>query len=320
MNKIAARFRAFAEVQRWIWAAAGSFLLWLGMGLVSSRLNLESLVSNSMSAAFLAIAAIGQMYVISCGRGAIDLSIPGVITITAFLSTGIINAQDANILQGVAVSLAAGALVGLANGLIILFLEIPPIIATLATGYVLTSASLIYNEGFRTFNSAPLLVTLTRGRFLGVPFMFLVTGLLALAAYWLMKRTVYGRSLTAVGQNVEAAALSGIRVRRVQLAAYVISGLFSGAMGVLLAARVSGAFLGMGDSYLMETIGAVVIGGTLIFGGRSTVLGTLFGCLFFVIIVTAMQVAGFDAGVQKIVKGVLIILVLVVATEKPVRN
>ena len=119
---------------------------------------------------------------------------------------------------------------------------------------------------------------------------------------------------------MEAAALSGIRVRRVQLAAYVISGLFSGAMGVLLAARVSGAFLGMGDSYLMETIGAVVIGGTLIFGGRSTVLGTLFGCLFFVIIVTAMQVAGFDAGVQKIVKGVLIILVLVVATEKPVRN
>jgi ribose transport system permease protein len=72
----------------------------------------------------------------------------------------------------------------------------------------------------------------------------------------------------------------------------------------------------MGDTYLLETVGAVVIGGTLIFGGRSTVVGTLFGCLFLVLIVTAMQVAGFPVGTQNIVKGFLIILVLIVATKK----
>ncbi len=308
--------RAYFSDKAWIWAFLGSFALWLGIGIVTKRLNLQSLMSNGASAAFLAIPALGQMYVVSCGRGAIDLSIPGVITLTAFLSTGIIDGQNANVLHGVLICLSVGAAVGFLNSVTILFLKIPPIIATLAMGYILTTASLIYNEGFATFRISSILQGLSRGRIAGIPWIIILVILIGAAAAFIMHRTTYGRSLTAVGQNIEAAHLSVIDTNRTQSLAYIISGMFSGFAGVLISARVGGAFLGMGDTYLLETVGAVVIGGTLIFGGRATIVGTLFGCFFLVLIVTAMQVAGFPVGTQNIVKGVLIILVLMVATRK----
>ncbi|MFP4564527.1 MAG: ABC transporter permease [Spirochaetia bacterium] len=308
--------KLFLEDKYWIWAFLGSFALWLVIGIVTSKLNIGSLLSNGTSAAFLAIPALGQMYVVSCGRGAIDLSIPGVITLTAFLSTGIIDGLNANVFHGILICLAVGAAIGFANSISVLFLKIPPIIATLAMGYILTTATLIYNEGFAAFKISPFLLTISRGKIAGIPCIIILGVALGAVAAFVMHRTAYGRSLTAVGQNIEAAHLAGINTNRTQMLAYIISGLFSGLAGVLIAARVGGAFLGMGNTYLLETVGAVVIGGTLIFGGRSTIVGTLFGCLFLVLIVTAMQVAGFPVGTQNIVKGFLIILVLIVATKK----
>ncbi len=308
--------KTFLNDKYWIWAFLGSLILWLVIGIVTSKLNVQSLLSNGTSAAFLAIPALGQMYVVSCGRGAIDLSIPGVITLTAFLSTGIIDGLNANVFHGMLICLAVGAAIGLTNSIIVLFLRIPPIIATLSMGYVLTTASLIYNEGFSTFKMSPFLLTLSRGKVGGIPWIIILVIALGALAAFVMHRTVYGRNLTAVGQNIKAAHLSGINTNRTQMIAYIISGVFAGLAGVFIASRVGGAFLGMGNTYLLETVGAVVIGGTLIFGGRSTIVGTLFGCMFLVLIVTAMQVAGLPIGTQNIVKGALIILVLMVATKK----
>lgn len=314
MQKI--QVKSFFKERQWTYSLIGSIILWLVIGFVTSRLNLQSLLSNATSAAFLAIAALGQMYVVSCGRGAIDLSIPGVITLAAFLSTGIIDGNNANAVHGILICLAVGAAVGFINSVSVLFLRIPPLIATLAMGYILGTAALVYNEGFNTFKICPFLTTISKGRFLGLPWIIIVTVIIAFFAWFLLNRTTYGRGLTAVGQNIEAAHLSGINTKRTQMIAYIISGIFAGLAGVFISARVGGAFLGMGDTYLLETVGAVVIGGTLIFGGRSTIVGTLFGCMFLVLIVTAMQVAGFPIGTQNIVKGVLIILVLIVATKK----
>ncbi len=92
--------------------------------------------------------------------------------------------------------------------------------------------------------------------------------------------------------------------------------ILAGLAGILVSARVGGAFLGMGDSYMMETIGAVVIGGTLIFGGKCTVVGTFFGALFLVLVGTAMYIAGLPIGAQNIIKGLIIVAVLLLA-EKP---
>ena len=311
-----AQIKSFFKEKQWTYSLIGSIVLWLVIGIVTSRLNIQSLLSNATSAAFLAIAALGQMYVVSCGRGAIDLSIPGVITLTAFLSTGIIDGSNANAFHGILICLAVGAAVGFFNSVSVLFLKIPPLIATLAMGYILGTASLVYNEGFNTFKICPFLTGVAKGRLLGIPWIIIVTICIAFLAWLLLNRTTYGRGLTAVGQNIEAAHLSGINTNKTQMIAYIISGVCAALAGIFISARVSGAFLGMGDTYLLETVGAVVIGGTLIFGGRSTIVGTLFGCMFLVLIVTAMQVAGLPIGTQNIVKGALIILVLMVATKK----
>ncbi len=134
----------------------------------------------------------------------------------------------------------------------------------------------------------------------------------------------YGKSLLAVGQNREAAKLAGIKVNRVEMLTYVFSSILAAFGGMLTTARVGGALLGMGDSYTLETVASIVVGGTLISGGKANVPGTLVGCLFLGLIVTAMQIMGFSVGAQNIAKGALIIIVLLLssgdAVEKKVKE
>ncbi len=137
---------------------------------------------------------------------------------------------------------------------------------------------------------------------------------------FLLRRTVYGRAISAVGQNERAAALAGIRTGRVVAAAFIASAILAALTGMLLGAYVGGAFLEMGAPYLLQSLGAVVLGGSLIFGGSSTALGTLFGSLLLVLIVTTMQIVGLPPGTQDIVQGFVVIAVLALAGGQAVRR
>jgi ribose transport system permease protein len=304
----------------WIWAALGALVMWLLLGVFAGRFNLESLLATSTTAAFLAIVAMGQMVVVTTGRGAIDLSIPGVISLAAYLATGMALGSNARLLWVFPLVLAMGAAVGAVNAMTVLLLRIPPIIATLGVGYVLTTLILIYNPHYRSTYVASILTHVTRDRILGVvPVVVLVAvGVAALLA-WTMHSTQFGKSLAALGQSLPAARLSGVAVNRVEVVAYVISGILAAFGGVLISARVGGAFLGLGDPYLLETVGSVVVGGTLIMGGRAVPVGTLFGSLFLVLLVTAMQVAGMRIGGQFVAEGALIIGVLFLAAGRGAR-
>ena len=301
----------------WIWAAAGALLMWLLLGVFANRLSLESLVVTSTTAAFLAIVALGQMIVVTTGRGAIDLSIPGVITLAAYLATGMSLGSNARLLFVVPLALCMGALVGALNAMAVLLLRIPPIIATLGMGYVVTTAILVYNPHYRSTYVASLLTHVARDRLFGVvPLILLLALALVALLAWTFRFTKFGKSLAALGQSLPAARLAGIDVNRIQVLAYVMSGVLAAFGGVLISARVGGAFLGLGDPYLLETVGSVVVGGTLIMGGRAVPVGTFFGSLFLVLLVTAMQVAGMRIGSQYVAEGALIILVLFLASRR----
>ncbi len=110
--------------------------------------------------------------------------------------------------------------------------------------------------------------------------------------------------------------LAGVRVKTTRLVAYVISGVLAALGGVLLSARVGGAFLEMGNPFLLQSVGAVVVGGSSILGGKATALGTFLGSIFLVMVVTTMQVLRLAGGLQQVAQGILIILVLAVATVK----
>ena len=304
----------------WIWGLLGSVVMWLLLGVFARNLSLESLVATSTTAAFLAIVALGQMVVITTGRGAIDLSIPGVITLAAYLATGMSLGSNARLLYVVPVALAMGAGIGALNAMAVLLLRIPPIIATLGMGYVVTTLILVYNPHYRSTYVASLLTQVARDRLLGtIPAILLVAVVLVALFAWMFRFTRFGKSLTALGQNLEAARLAGIDVSRIQVIAYMMSGGLAAFGGILISARVGGAFLGLGDPYLLETVGSAVVGGTLIMGGRAVPVGTLFGSLFLVLLVTAMQVAGLRIGGQYVAEGALIILVLFLATRNGAR-
>lgn len=313
---VAGKLKSLRDIP-WIWAASGAFVMWIALGIVGHTLNLESLVATSTNASFLAIVALGQMLVITTGGGAIDLSIPSVITFSAFLSAGMASGSDLNVLYVVPAVLLIGAFVGLLNSFTVLFLRIPPIIATLGMGYIVTTAILVYSPYFTTSYIAPLLLQVARGRLFGyVPIILLITVALVVLLNLMLARTRYGKSLIAVGQNLEAARLSGIPVNLVRAVAYIMSGLLAAFGGTMIAAQVNGAFLGLGDPYLLQTVGSVVVGGTLIFGGRAVPVGTLLGSLFLVLLVTAVQVAGMKIGGQFIAEGLFIILVLFLASQR----
>lgn len=304
----------FLKNNSWIWAGVGALLLWLTMGISSGRLNFESFISNAYIASFLAIISFGQMLVVTSGRGAIDLSIPGVLTLMAFISMSIINGNNSNVLIALIVIIILGAIIGILNSLMVIYLQIPAIIATMAMNYILTTAALLINKNFSVFSIAPILNKLIKIRILGIHLMIYLVIILAVLIWIILRKTSYGKSLLALGQNREAAKLSGIKVNRVEILTYVFSSVLAAISGMLISARVGSAILGMGDSYTLETIASIVIGGTVISGGKANVPGTLVGCLFLGLIVTAMQIIGFSVGAQNIAKGILIIIVLVIST------
>jgi ribose transport system permease protein len=308
--------------QPWVWALLGIVGLWILLSIGAHQVSFSNLTGIVASAAMLCVVAIGQMLVVTTGNGAIDLSIPSVITLSAFVLTSVTNGQDARLALGLATVAAIGVAVGWVNALIVNRLRIPPIIATLAVGYILTTATLIYNRGFKTYAVSPLLAYVASGRVFGIPLILILAILLTLATSWLLHISVYGRHLSAVGQNGRAAHFAGIRVEQTTRTAYVLSGLLAAIGGALLSGRVSGAFLEMGSPFLLQSVGAVVVGGSSIVGGRGNAFGTLLGSLFLVMIVTTMQVLRVAGGSQDIVEGMLIILVLAVATvgAKPIKK
>jgi ribose transport system permease protein len=298
---------------RWIPAAVGVLLLWACLAVLTERISLHSLSGVATTAAFLAIIAIGQMFVVTTGRGNIDLSIPSVVTLAAYATVTTSGGTDA----GLPLTLGALALLGLGTGLLnaalVVVLRIPAIIATLATGYMLATLTLLVNRQVKSAGTPDALGFLATGRIGGFPVAAIVGLAVVALAGFVLSRLAYGRQISATGQGWDAARLAGVRVGRGLTLAFVASAMLATFAGMLLSAYAGGAFLEMGSPYLLQSVGAVVLGGTLIAGGSATALGTLFGALFLVLIIVTMQVAGLPPGAQDIAQGMVIILVLALA-------
>lgn len=298
---------------RWIWSAIAVVILWFVLAVVTNRFSLGSLSGILLSASFLAIVGLGQMFVVTTGRGNIDLSIPSVITLNAYLALLTVRGQDADLPLGVAGALLVGLLVGAINAWLVVRLRIPAIIATLASGYILATATLLANGVIPGFAVSPILKTLATGRTAGFPTMAIIALACIATASAVLRYTSYGQMLIAVGQNREAARLSGIRTGQVIATAFIVSSVLAALTGLLLGAYVGGAFLEMGQPYLLQSIAAVVVGGTLIFGGSATAVGTFVASVLLILIVTTMQIMGLPPGTQDMVQGVVVILVLALA-------
>jgi len=298
---------------RWSFAAAGVATLWLLLSVITSHFTLNSLSGVATSASFLVIVAVGQMFVVGSGSGNIDLSLPSVMTVSAFVTLILSQGRNAGLFLALPAVLAIGLATGAANAFLVVKLRIPAIIATLAIGYVLDSATLIANRELEVFTVSSMLRAISSSRPGGVPSILLLALALIVVASAIVRTTSYGRTLMAVGQNAGAAHLAGIRVGRTTTIAFLISSVLGALGGMLLSAHAGGAYLQMGEPYLLQSVGAVVVGGTLITGGSVTALGTFFGSILLVLLVTTMQASGWSPGMQQVVQGVMIIAILAAA-------
>ncbi len=294
----------------WLWSFLAALLVWLATLAFTRGEGAGALTSGALAfSAFFVIVGVGQMFVITTGPGNIDLSIPANIALSGAVGMKLMEGQDSLIAVGVAGVLAVGVLIGCANYALIRVLRIPPIIATLSASFLLQSMAIAYGRSVRI---APpeLFYQFSTGRLLGIPYLALAVALLTVVAGYVLSRTLYGRWTLAVGQNMRAAELAGVRVERVRWATYVLSAVFASVCGVLLAGFSGGASLSMGDEYLLASIAVVVIGGTSVAGGFSNVPGLWGAALFLYLLVSMLNTFGASAGVRLILTGVIIIAVI----------
>ena len=305
----------------WLWSFLAALLVWLATLAFTRGEGAAALTSGALAfSAFFVIVGVGQMFVITTGPGNIDLSIPANIALSGAVGMKLMDGQDGLIALGVAGVLGVGVLIGCANYALIRVLRIPPIIATLSASFLLQSMAIAYGRSVRI---APpeLFYQFSTGKVLGIPYLAVAVGVLTVIAGYVLSRSLYGRWTLAVGQNMRAAELAGVRVERVRWATYVLSAVFASVCGVMLAGFSGGASLSMGDEYLLASIAVVVIGGTSVAGGFSNVPGLWGAALFLYLLVSMLNTFGASAGVRLILTGVIIIAVIAaVSGRKSLRS
>ena len=241
--------------------AAGNLL---SPGFASPR----QIINQLIIAALLGVVAAGQNLVILAGREGIDLSVGGIISLSAFLAGNLMQQNDANLPLAIVVVLACSFLIGLVSGTGVTVLRIPPLVMTLGILGVVNGALVLLTRGIPSGRAAPML-----SQFVSQPVLFDLPGIvfiwiaIGVALALLLRYTTFGLAIYAIGANEAAAQLAGVPVRRTRALAFALSGLFSGITGILLLGYTGNVFVGAGDQYMLPSIIAVVIGGTSLAGG-----------------------------------------------------
>jgi ribose transport system permease protein len=300
----------------WFWAFAASAITFAATYALTEGSGSSELIAAALTfATFSAIVGIGQMFVITMGPGNVDLSIPATMTLAGTLSLKFMDGSTALILPGLGIALFVGLGAGVFNYLLIRLLRIPPIIATLSASFLYQSLAIWWNRGLR-IKPPEALADFTTGSIAGIPNLTIVGLLIAVASWFLLQRSIFGRWLSAVGQNTRAARLSGIPVEAVKAAAFVGSAVLASLTGYLLASFSGGAALNMGTEYLLISIAVVVIGGCSIAGGNSNVPGIWGGALLMFLVVSMLNSYGLGAGVRLILTGTIIIAIVAAASGR----
>ncbi|WP_163264241.1 ABC transporter permease [Chelativorans alearense] len=304
----------------WLWSWLAVAVVWSATVMVTGGAGALGLSQAALTfAAFSVIVGIGQMFVITLGPGNIDLSVPATMTLAGTVALKLMNVDNGMIVPGLLTALAVGVAVGMCNYTLIKLLRIPPIIATLAMSFIVQSAAIWTNRGLR-IKPPSLLAEFTTSSTLGIPNMAIVALLIAVAAWVLLEKTLYGRWITAIGQSMAAARMAGIPVDGTRFITYVLCAVLAALCGYLLACFSGGAALNMGAEYLLMSIAVVVIGGTSVAGGDSNVPGVWGASLFMFLVVSMLNTYGLGAGVRLIMTGLIIISVIVVASGRRARQ
>jgi ribose transport system permease protein len=266
----------------------------------------------------LGIAASGQTLVVISGGDGLDLSIGASISLGAVISGLTMNGRNAGMGVALVLVIGSGILIGLVNSAGIIYAKVPPLVMTMALANIITTVQLLICDGSPTGKPAPLLSFLGTYRILPFVSILMIFGVLFMVLMHLfLNKTSFGHQLFAVGNNNNAAYLSGVKPNLIRILAYVLSGTLSTLTGFLLLGYNTFVFVNMGSTYVLPTVAAVVIGGTPFAGGKGSFNGTMLGAILLTTLASVLIIINSDSAGRQIINGLALVAILAVYTRQP---
>lgn len=283
------------------------FIVCLVMSLVtSSFLTVLNIMNILKQVTLTALIAMSQTFVIT--SGGIDLSVGFMMGLSSIIMCTLIN-WALPLPVAIAACLLCGLAIGVLNGVLITRLNLPPFIITLGMQYICKGFINVITEGYTIMIDSPFIMALGQGKVGPVPIMVLFLPVAAVAMIYLYEKTVFGNRVKGIGGNETACRLSGINTDRVKVCIYALNGLMCGLVGVIITGRLNAGNPNAGLNYDMNTIGAVIIGGTAISGGSGTVLGSILGAVLLGVVRNVLTLLKVNMYWETVATGAIIILV-----------
>lgn len=268
-------------------------------------LSVNNLMNVLRTASLTAICAMGYMFVILLGE--MDLSVGSMQAVVGIVSVMILNLTK-NIPAALLGGLLTGVILGCINGLLVTRAQINSLIASLGTMAILRGAAYIITNGISIQANVPGFEYIGTGYIGPFPIPFLIAAVIFAGLYFVLKKTVFGRNVYAVGGNNSAAQLCGIDVNRIKMAAYIIVGVLTALSGYILACRLNSAQPNAGDGFEFQVISAVVLGGVSLSGGKGNLTGAVIGVLILSVLSNVLVLAGVSSFYQEVSRGIVILL------------
>jgi len=254
--------------------------------------------------------------------GGIDLSVGSMLALSGAVAAGLLKNGivipgtdvfiEVTVSGAILVGVIVGTVLGWFNGFVITRFKLPPFVATLGMLSIARGLTMLWTGGFPITRLGGSFGYMGSGLFFGVPMPVWISGVLVAVFILVMKRTRFGRHVYAVGGSEKAARLSGLNVRRIKLLVYTLGGALSGVAGLLVTARLDSATPNAGLGYELDSIAAVVIGGTSLNGGRGTIMGTVLGCLIIGVLNNGLVLLEVSPFWQQVIKGLVILVAVAV--------
>lgn len=284
------------------------------MGVVSDNFFTLSNLSNiSRQISVNAIISVGMTMVIL--TGGIDLSVGPVMALSSTFMAGAMLA-GVNPFFSILIGLFTGFCFGILNGILISYGKQPAFIVTLAMMEIARGLALLYTGGYPLSGLPTRFETVGNGRILGIQNPVIMMIILYAIAYIILNKLVFGRYVYAIGGNEEATRLSGIKVRKYKMLVYVISGLTAAFSSIILTSRLLSGQPNAGVGFELDSIAAVVLGGTDMTGGKGHILGTLLGAMMLGVLNNGLNLIGVSPYMQRVVKGIIIIVAIYISSSK----
>lgn len=293
----------------------GTYLLFLFVVLImlitSSKFRtLTNAVNVLLQNSTLGVLAVGMTLVII--TGGIDVSVGAIMTCAACVSAVLLADHGVNQWLGILLTLVISTAFGALNGCSVAYLRMPAFLVTLATQSIGKGLALVISRGNTYRKYSPVITWLGNHSLIGIPVLVWMMLLCMVIGFFVLHRTVYGRKVLAIGGNAEAARVSGINVRWINMSTYTLLGFFCGIASIMTVARIGSYWTALGDGIEFDVIAGVVIGGTSLSGGSGTIPGTLVGILLMGVIANALNLLGVDAYWQNVAKGVVIFIAVMI--------